>query len=156
MNLSPKSDDTFIFIFPFVWVRVDFQKFIVLLYCIYFFSIEIIFCKFPPLFEKSGAKTLIKNKLFCLCVAGKLFKKSWRKLSSLLKKAGQKLEISIVIFRSRAKHLKSNGIDNKLDFKAAPAKEVGGGGGENTDLSRRESRYLDCEAKRSKTNLWLF
>jgi len=40
-------------------------------------------------------------------------------------------------------------------FEAAPAKESWGGGGENTDLSRRESRYLDCEAKRSKTNLWL-
>ena len=40
-------------------------------------------------------------------------------------------------------------------FEAAKAKESWGGGGENTDLSRRESRYLDCEAKRSKTNLWL-
>ena len=36
-----------------------------------------------------------------------------------------------------------------------PSQGSGGGGGENTDLSRRESRYLDCEAKRSKTNLWL-
>ena len=42
-----------------------------------------------------------------------------------------------------------------LYFEVAPAKESWGGGGENTDLSRRESRYLDCEAKRSKTNLWL-
>ena len=29
----------------------------------------------------------------------------------------------------------------------APAKESWGGGGENTDLSRRESRYLDCAAR---------
>ena len=40
-------------------------------------------------------------------------------------------------------------------LEAAQAKESWGGGGENTDLSRRESRYLDCGAKRSKTNLWL-
>jgi len=40
-------------------------------------------------------------------------------------------------------------------FEVAPAKESWGGGEENTDLSRRESRYLDCGAKHSKTNLWL-
>ena len=32
-------------------------------------------------------------------------------------------------------------------FEVAPAKESWGGGEENTDLSRRESRYLDCAAR---------
>ena len=40
-------------------------------------------------------------------------------------------------------------------FEAAPAKESWGGGEENTDLSRRESRYLACKAECRKTNLWL-
>ncbi len=34
-----------------------------------------------------------------------------------------------------------------LYFEVAPAKECRGSGERNTDLSRRESRYLDCEAR---------
>ena len=43
--------------------------------------------------------------------------------------------------------LKKRFILRVLDFKAAPAKECRGSGERNTDLSRRESRYLDCEAR---------
>ena len=52
----------------------------------------------------------------------------------------------------------SNFLINRTSLtvlQASPSQGSGGGGGENTDLSRRESRYLDYEAKRSKTNLWL-